>query len=105
MVALKAKSTAAFQQKMAQEFPEFFQHYTKIFFRAINGKLNGPLFLMLLKQRQKMDKGEVAWEEGNHEVIAASFKLLLRKLPEKLQGDILGEFFFWLSFFFVSGTS
>ena len=46
MVALKERSLPLFQQHMAKQFPEFFQHYTKIFFRVINGKLNGQLFLM-----------------------------------------------------------
>lgn len=92
MMALKSRSMALFQQAMAAKFPEFFQHYTKIFFRAINGKLNKPLLLMLLKQRDKMDKGEIAWQEGNQEVIGASFNLLLRKLPEDTQQKILDTY-------------
>jgi len=56
---------ARFQQKMAVEFTELFQHYTKIFFRAITGTLNKQLFLMLLKNRQKMDNGEISFSEGN----------------------------------------
>ena len=88
LIALKERSLPLFQQHLAKEFSEFFQHYTKIFFRVIHGKLNGPLFLMLLKQRQKMDNGEIAWDEGNQEVIGASFNLLLRKLPQDMQDKI-----------------
>ena len=92
IIALRTRSMPLFQQQMAKEFPEFFQHYTKIFFRAIHGKLNGPLFLMLLKQRQKMDNGEVTWDEGNHEVIGASFNLLLRKLPQEMQDKVMNTY-------------
>lgn len=92
MIALRERSMPLFQQHMAKQFPEFFNHYTKIFFRAILGKLNGPLFLMLLKQRQKMDTGEIAWEEGNQEVIGASFNLLVRKLPQEMQDKILATY-------------
>lgn len=82
MVALKEKSAALFQQRMAQEFPQFFQHYTKIFFRCINKTLTKQLFLMLLKQRQAMDNGTVSWDEGNHEVIGASFNLMLSGIAD-----------------------
>lgn len=92
MVALKSRSMALFQQGLAAKFPDFFNHYPKIFFRTINGKLTKPLLLMLLKQRDKMDKGEIPWQEGNQEVIGASFNLLLRKLPEDMQKKILDTY-------------
>lgn len=92
MLALKAKSAALFQQSMAKEFPEFFSHYTKIFFRAINGQINGPAFLMLLKQRQKMDRGEISWVDGNNEVIGAAFSLLCRQFPEDLKEKVMATY-------------
>lgn len=92
MVALRERSMALYQQSMAKQFPEFFSHYTKIFFRAINGQLNGPAFLMLLKQRQKMDRGEISWVEGNQEVIGASFNLLCRDMPEDLRDKVLNTY-------------
>ncbi len=89
MISLKARSLALFQQHVAGRFPEMFNHYTKIFFRAINQQLNGPMFLMLLKQKSKMDSGEVPWHEGNQEVISGAFQLLMRKLPEDLQEKVM----------------
>lgn len=88
MIALKTKSVALFQQSMARQYAEFFSHYTKLFFRAINGSLNGPLLLMLLKQRKKMDNGEISWIDGNQEVIGASFNLLCRNFPEDLKEKV-----------------
>lgn len=92
MIALKQRSAAAFQQRMAQEHSEFFQHYTKIFFRAINKCLNKQLLLMGLKQRKKMDTGEVTFQEGNQEAIGAAFNLMLRKLPEDLREKVANTY-------------
>uniref|UniRef100_A0A6C0BPA6 Uncharacterized protein n=1 Tax=viral metagenome TaxID=1070528 RepID=A0A6C0BPA6_9ZZZZ len=92
IVALKERSVALFQQKMAQEFPDFFQHYTKIFFRAINKQLSKQLVLMLLKQRKAMDDGTVSWTEGNNEVIGASFNLMLRNLPDDLKQKVANTY-------------
>jgi len=92
IIALKERSMALFQQKMSQEFPEFFQHYTKIFFRAINKCLSKQLVLMLLKQRKAMDDGTVSWTEGNNEVIGASFNLMLRNLPEDLKEKVANTY-------------
>jgi hypothetical protein len=89
MVALKARSVALFSQHVAGRFPDMFNHYTKIFFRAMNQNLNGPMFLMLLKQKSKIDRGEVPYMEGNQEVIGGAFQLLMRKLPEDLQEKVL----------------
>jgi hypothetical protein len=92
MLALKERSAAMFQQKMASEHAEFFQHYTKIFFRAINKCLNKQLLLMALKQRKKIDTGEVSFQEGNQEAIGAAFNLMLRKLPEDLREKVANTY-------------
>lgn len=92
MVALKARSEAEVVQRAAKQFPEFYTHYTKTFFRIVYGRLNGPAFLMLLKQRKRMDEGKIAWVDGNQEVIGASFQLLLRKLSPELQASIMSTY-------------
>jgi hypothetical protein len=92
MIALKQFSAARFQQKMASEFSEFFNHYTKIFFRAINKCLNKQLLLMALKQRKKIDTGEVSFQEGNQEAIGAAFNLMLRQLPEDLREKVANTY-------------
>lgn len=92
MVKLKEKSVALFQQRMAKEHEEMFIHYTKIFFRVINGCLTKTLLLMLLKQRQKMDNGEVSYDEGNHEVIGASFNMMLKSLPEEMREKVANTY-------------
>lgn len=92
LMALKARSMALYQQHLAKNFSEFFNHYTKIFFRVVSGKLNGPMLLMCLKQRQKMDNGDISWVDGNQEVIGASLNLLIRKLPKELQEKVLNTY-------------
>lgn len=92
IVQVRGRSMALYQQKMAGEFTEFFQHYTKIFFRVITGTLSKQLVLMLLKKRKQIDNGETSFTEGNNEVIAASFNLMLRKLPEDLRDKVANTF-------------
>lgn len=92
VVALKQRSEAEFVQRAAKQFPDFFNHYTKMFFRTVHGRLNKPALLMLLKQRKRMDTGEIAWVDGNQEVIGATFKLLLRKLSPELQESIMSTY-------------
>ena len=88
MIELRKTSNARYQQKMAARFPIFFEHYTRIFMKLVNGKLNKQLYLLCLKQKARIDSGEIDFEKGNREIIDDQVNRLLKKLPDELHGKI-----------------
>lgn len=93
MAALRAIGPlAVYQNAMARRFKRFWNQYPKMFLNCINGKLNKPLLLMCLKQKHRIDTGEVSFQQGQKEVMHDEMSLLLRKMKPELRDSVMKKY-------------
>jgi hypothetical protein len=92
MQNLREKGLAYMQTKLAQKHQIFYNKFTHIFLRVTTKTLTKPMLVTLLKQRKRMDDGEISFRDGNTEVIAAATNLMTKDLPEKLKADVLSTY-------------
>jgi len=62
--ALKDSDMAKYEEKMIDENKTLFNEFPTVFYKHLEGKLDGTFFEML-KLRHKMDKGELTEDEAS----------------------------------------